>query len=117
MSTMTATTANAPSATVTLGRGVPKNSNSKGDTIARNTEEELKIAADKGAPDVYVDGENDTNWFLWQGTIYVKPLRFENRAGTYVILLKTAPEAELGKHRHRGEVRAYTVQGSWGYHE
>lgn len=117
MSTMTTTTANAPTATVTLGRGSPEKSNSKRDAIVRNTEEELKIAAERGAPDVYVDSENDTDWYLWQGTIYVKPLRFENRTGTYVILLKTAPEAQLGKHRHRGEVRAYTVQGSWGYHE
>lgn len=114
---MTTTTSNVPTATATSGRGTPKDSNSKGTIVVRNGEEELRIAAERGAPDVYVDGENDTDWYLWQGTIYVKPLRFENRTGTYVILLKTTPEAQLGKHRHRGEVRAFTVQGSWGYHE
>jgi hypothetical protein len=79
---------------------------------------ELKIAEEMGAPDVYVDSEKDTLWYLWTGSIYCKVLRIENRTGLYVIALKTGPHAELGKHRHRGEVRAYTVgDGHWGYHE
>ena len=78
---------------------------------------ELEVADRLGAPDVYINGEEDTDWYHWTGSIYVKPYRFENRAGTYVIKLKTEPHAELGKHRHRGEVRAYTVKGNWGYHE
>ncbi|KAH9883696.1 RmlC-like cupin domain-containing protein [Xylariomycetidae sp. FL2044] len=87
------------------------------DQVKRNEREELEIAHKMGAPDVYIDAEADTDWYLWKGTIYCKPLRFENRTGLYVIVLKTDPRAELGKHRHRGEVRAYTVKGNWGYHE
>ena len=79
---------------------------------------ELKIAEEMGAPDVYVDSEKDTLWYLWTGSIYCKVLRIENRTGLYVIALKTGPHAELGKHHHRGEVRAYTVGDvNWGYHE
>lgn len=85
--------------------------------VRRNELKENKIADRLGAPDVYTDGEKDTEWYHWTGSIYVKPLRFENRSGTYVIKLKTEPHAELGKHRHRGEVRAYTIKGNWGYHE
>ncbi|OQU96236.1 ChrR Cupin-like domain-containing protein [Cladophialophora immunda] len=87
------------------------------DRVKDNELKELRIAADLGAPDVYIDNENDTCWYHWTGTIWVKPLRFDNRSGTYVIALKTDPRAELGKHRHRGEVKAYTVSGSWGYYE
>jgi 2,4'-dihydroxyacetophenone dioxygenase len=86
--------------------------------VRNNELAELKIAEEMGAPDVYVDSEKDTCWYLWTGSIYCKVLRIENRTGLYVIALKTGPHAELGKHRHRGEVRAYTVgDGHWGYHE
>lgn len=97
-----------------LGKGV----NTWQDERVRNNEiKEDEVAERLGAPDTYTDGEKDTDWYHWTGSIYVKPLRFENRSGTYVIKLKTEPHAELGKHRHRGEVRAYTIKGNWGYHE
>lgn len=87
------------------------------DRVKRNELRELTIADQLGAPDVYIDCEKDTLWYHWVGTIYVKILRIENRSGTYVIALKTDPHAELGKHRHRGQVKAYTRAGTWGYHE
>ncbi|KAJ9611418.1 hypothetical protein H2200_004602 [Cladophialophora chaetospira] len=93
------------------------NGGEKIDRVKANELKENKIADHLGAADTYIDAENDTCWYHWTGSIYVKPLRFENRSGTYVIVLKTDPHAELGKHRHRGEVRAYTVKGQWGYHE
>ena len=76
------------------------------DRVKNNEIKEDEIADRLGAADVYIDAEKDTDWYHWVGSIYVKPLRFENRSGTYVIVLKTDPHAELGKHRHRGEVRA-----------
>ena len=76
------------------------------DRVNNNEVKEDEIAERLGAADVYIDGEKDTLWYNWTGSIWVKPLRFENRSGTYVISLKTDPHAELGKHRHRGEVRA-----------
>lgn len=85
-----------------------KASNGKGvdDRVKQNEIKEDEIATRLGAADQYIDAEKDTDWYHWTGSIYVKPLRFENRSGTYVIVLKTDPHAELGKHRHRGEVRA-----------
>ena len=86
--------------------------------VRDNELRELKIAEEMGAPDVFFDSDKDTLWSLWTGSIYCKVLRIENRTGLYVIALKTATHAELGKHRHCGEVRAYTVgDGNWGYHE
>ena len=86
------------------------------DRVKQNELNELDLADKFGAPDVYIDGEKDTCWYHWTGSIYVKILRIENRKGCYVIKLRTEPHAELGKHRHRGEVRAYTIKGPWGYH-
>ena len=87
------------------------------DRVRNNEIKEMEIADQLGGQDMYIDSEKDTDWYHWTGSIYVKPLRFENRSGTYVIVLKTEPHAELGKHRHRGEVRAFTTKGTWGYHE
>ena len=87
------------------------------DASKANEAKELAIADELGAPDVYVDNERDTCWYHWTSTIWVKLLRIINRNGQYVSALKTEPHAELGKHRHRGEVKAYTVSGSWGHYE
>ena len=87
------------------------------DHVKQNELRELEIADRLGAPDVYIDSQNDTEWYHWVGSIYVKIMRIENRTGTYVIALKTEPHAELGKHRHRGMVKAFTIHGDWGYHE
>jgi hypothetical protein len=94
-----------------------KDRNSHADQVKANQLREREMADKLGAPDVFLDSEADTCWYHWMGSIWVKPLRFENRSGTVVVVLKTDPKTELGKHRHRGEVRAYTVQGNWGYHE
>ena len=77
------------------------------DRVKVNESKEDNIADRLGAADTYIDGEKDTCWYNWTGSIYVKPLRFENRSGTFVVVLKADPHAELGKHRHRGEVRAF----------
>ena len=87
------------------------------DRVRGNEIAEDKIADRLGAKDMYISATDDTDWYHWTGSIYVMPYRFENRSGTYVIKLKTEPHAELGKHRHRGQVKAFTIKGPWGYHE
>ena len=105
-------------ATHTSSKQMKKGVESWQDDRVRNNElSEMNIAERLGGADMYINAQEDTDWYLWSGSIYVKPLRFENRSGTYVIQLKTEPHAELGKHRHRGEVRAFTITGDWGYHE
>ncbi|KIX08472.1 uncharacterized protein Z518_03128 [Rhinocladiella mackenziei CBS 650.93] len=99
------------------GHGENTASETGSDKVRANELKELRIAETLGAEDVYIDAETDTLWYHWVGSMWVKPFRFDNRSGTYVIALKTGPRAELGKHRHRGEVKAYTVKGSWGYYE
>jgi 2,4'-dihydroxyacetophenone dioxygenase len=67
--------------------------------------------------DVYINGEYDTLWFPWMGSLELKPMRMENRTGTFVVGLRSKVAASLGKHRHRGTVTAITMSGAWGYKE
>ena len=84
--------------------------------VEQNQQTELGLADKFGMPDHYLSTD-DTLWYHWQGDIYVKPIRFEAKTGTYVIALKCSVDADLGKHRHRGPVTGYTVKGAWGYKE
>ncbi|KAL6885763.1 hypothetical protein GGI43DRAFT_418913 [Trichoderma evansii] len=91
----------------------------KADGSALNEHERSEIAfVDKySAPDVYINEKNDTLWFPWIGPIELKPMRMENRTGTFVVGLRSKVAASLGKHRHRGTVTAITMSGEWGYKE
>jgi 2,4'-dihydroxyacetophenone dioxygenase len=86
---------------------------------ALNEEERAELAfVDKySAPDVYINAEKDTLWFPWIGPIELKPMRIENRTGTFVVGLRSKVACGLGKHRHRGTVTAITISGEWGYKE
>lgn len=91
----------------------------KEDISVLNEAERAELAfTDKySAPDVFINGKKDTLWFPWIGPIELKPLRMENRTGTFVVALRSAVAAGLGKHRHRGSVTAITISGAWGYKE
>ncbi|KAF4457590.1 chrR cupin-like domain-containing [Fusarium albosuccineum] len=78
---------------------------------------EIAFTDKYSAPDVYINGKTDTLWFPWIGPIELKPLRMENRTGTFVVALRSPVDAWLGKHRHRGSVTAVTVSGEWRYKE
>lgn len=56
-------------------------------------------------------------WYPWLGDPEIKPLRFEMRTGTFVMILRSPTDAGLGKHRHRGTVTAVTLKGEWNYLE
>jgi 2,4'-dihydroxyacetophenone dioxygenase len=78
---------------------------------------ELRLADSYSSPDVYISGENDTLWHPWINNLEIKPLRFETRTGTFVIVLRAKEDTWLGKHRHRGNVTAVTLNGEWNYKE
>ncbi|OJJ79484.1 2,4'-dihydroxyacetophenone dioxygenase family protein [Aspergillus glaucus CBS 516.65] len=78
---------------------------------------ELHLADKYSSPDVYINGESDTLWHPWVNNLEIKPLRFETRTGTFVIVLRAKEDTWLGKHRHRGGVTAVTLKGEWNYKE
>jgi quercetin dioxygenase-like cupin family protein len=49
--------------------------------------------------------------------VELKVLRVGGPSGTYTLMTRFAPGITLPKHRHFGEVHAYTISGRWHYRE
>ncbi|MGV9826847.1 MULTISPECIES: 2,4'-dihydroxyacetophenone dioxygenase family protein [unclassified Gordonia (in: high G+C Gram-positive bacteria)] len=77
---------------------------------------ELAVVERYAAEDRYVSGD-EVPWFPWVGALELKMLRADNRSGQFVVGLRSAEDAMLGKHRHRGAVAAVTTKGRWHYFE
>jgi 2,4'-dihydroxyacetophenone dioxygenase len=56
-------------------------------------------------------------WATFFPGIEVKLLRASEATASYTLLARFAPGTVLPKHRHFGEVQAYTLQGTWHYKE
>lgn len=56
-------------------------------------------------------------WATFFPGIEVKLLRHSDATASYTLLTRFAPGTILPKHRHFGEVQAYTLQGTWHYKE
>jgi 2,4'-dihydroxyacetophenone dioxygenase len=56
-------------------------------------------------------------WATFFPGIEVKLLRASETTASYTLLARFAPGTVLPKHRHFGEVQAYTLQGTWHYKE
>lgn len=96
---------------------LPERPKEDGSILNEQERAELAFVDKFSAPDVYINGKDDTLWFPWIGPIELKPMRMENRTGTFVVGLRSKVAAGLGKHRHRGTVTAITMAGEWGYKE
>lgn len=96
---------------------LPERPRADGSALNEHERSEIAFVDKYSAPDVYINGKNDTLWFPWIGPIELKPMRMENRTGTFVVGLRSKVAASLGKHRHRGTVTAITMSGEWGYKE
>jgi hypothetical protein len=96
---------------------LPERPKEDGSILNEHERSELAFVDKYSAPDVYINEKNDTLWFPWIGPIELKPMRMENRTGTFVVGLRSKVAASLGKHRHRGTVTAITMSGEWGYKE
>ena len=69
-----------------------------------------------GVPDIYLN-EAESVFHPWVGDVWLKPLRFDVRNNLYVTILWSKGPGGLGRHRHRGPVSAFTLEGSWRYEE
>jgi 2,4'-dihydroxyacetophenone dioxygenase len=72
--------------------------------------------ASYGIQDMHLDG-NTSVFHPWVGDVWLKPLRFDVRNNVYVNILWAKGPGGLGRHRHRGQVTAFTLEGSWRYEE
>ncbi len=76
------------------------------------------VVRDYGFPDVHIGaGESESPWVPFKENSAIRHLAFDVRTNMYANVLWVKQGGMLGRHRHRGRVFGYTVEGSWRYLE
>lgn len=71
-------------------------------------------------PDMYAPAdESYSPWIFVEGSqgMWARYLWFDVRLGQWGAMVRSDGPGVLGVHKHRSDVLAYTVSGSWGYEE
>jgi len=69
-------------------------------------------------PDIHIGaGEDESPWVPFQPNVFIRHLSFDVRTNLYSNVLWVKSGGMLGRHRHRGRVFGYTLEGSWRYLE
>lgn len=70
-----------------------------------------------GAPQSLHRGENELPFVPYQEGVLFQLLQVNTETGLWVIRVRFEPGVTIQKHRHTGEVFAFTIKGSWRYLE
>ena len=70
-----------------------------------------------GLPQSLHRGENELPFVPYQEGVVFQLLQVNTEAGLWVIRVRAEPGVTIQKHRHTGEVFAFTIQGAWKYLE
>ena len=70
-----------------------------------------------GAPQSLHRGENDLPFVPYQEGVLFQLLQVNTETGLWVIRVRFEPGVTIQRHRHTGEVFAFTIRGSWRYLE
>jgi len=70
-----------------------------------------------GAPPSLHRAENDLPFVPYQEGVLFQLLQVNTETGLWVIRVRFEPGVTIQRHRHTGEVYAFTVSGSWRYLE
>lgn len=62
-------------------------------------------------------GENDLPFVPYQERAMFQLLQVDIDTGLWVVRLRAEPDVTIQRHRHTGEVFAFTIQGAWKYLE
>jgi len=69
-------------------------------------------------PDIHIGGaEEESPWVPFKENVFIRHLVFDVRNNFYANVLWVKKGGMLGRHRHRGRVFGYTLEGSWRYLE
>ncbi|WAH35595.1 2,4'-dihydroxyacetophenone dioxygenase family protein [Alicyclobacillus dauci] len=82
-------------------------------------EKQLDLVRDQYAREEgYISNAESTSpWVPWGENVWIRHLTFDVRNNSAANVLWVASGGVLGKHRHRGPVSGYVVEGSWRYME
>jgi 2,4'-dihydroxyacetophenone dioxygenase len=76
------------------------------------------VVSEYAFPDVHIGGtESESPWVPFAENSAIRHLAFDVRTNMYANVLWVKQGGMLGRHRHRGRVFGYTVEGSWRYLE
>ena len=76
------------------------------------------VLRDYAFPDIHVGaGEDESPWVPFRPNVFIRHLAFDVRTNMYANVLWVKSGGMLGRHRHRGRVFGYTLEGSWRYLE
>ena len=76
------------------------------------------VVREYGFPDVHIGGEeNESPWIPFKENVFIRHLAFDVRNNLFANVLWVKQGGILGRHRHRGRVFGYTLEGSWRYLE
>lgn len=70
-----------------------------------------------GAPQSLHRGENELPFVPYQEGVVFQLLQVSTETGLWVIRVRFEPGVTIQRHRHTGEVFAFTISGSWRYLE
>jgi 2,4'-dihydroxyacetophenone dioxygenase len=80
-------------------------------------ESRIDATRDKYAlPEGYI-ADQSSPWIPLYANAAIKYLSFDVRSNSVVDVFWVQSGGELGRHRHRGSVSGYTLEGSWRYLE
>ena len=75
------------------------------------------IAPVPGIPPALHRAETDLPFVYYQEGVTFQLLQADVEAGLWVVRVRFQPGATLQRHKHTGEVFAFTISGSWKYLE
>ena len=76
------------------------------------------VVQEYAVPDIHIgDGEAESPWVPFRENTFIRHLAFDVRSNMYANVLWVKKGGMLGRHRHRGRVYGYTLEGSWRYLE
>lgn len=76
------------------------------------------VVRDYAFPDIHIAaGEGESPWVPFRPNVFIRHLSFDVRTNMYANVLWVKSGGMLGRHRHRGRVFGYTLEGSWRYLE
>jgi len=61
--------------------------------------------------------EEESPWVPFGENVYIRHVTFDVRSSSAANVLRVDAGGMLGRHRHRGPVSGFTIEGSWRYLE
>jgi quercetin dioxygenase-like cupin family protein len=69
-------------------------------------------------PEGYINSSEEVSpWIPFVENVWIRHLSFDVRSNTAINILKVDAGGKLGRHRHRGLVTGFCLEGSWYYEE